>query len=168
MVTEVRRGQGPLHSLVYADGKNNLVTDLNAAARILRTVAEEVAQGKGIVGGLLRDPTVYQDLKLILGNVKRNAVLKALIRSAIQSEGSSAMAAVGLEGRAAMVHDKTAGDCKNGATGEIFGWDTDRWTGRSPSRSLLLPCARHDSTGSSSGRSRSLGGCRSSPRPPDP
>ena len=52
-----------------------------------RRVAEEVQQGKGTVGGLLRDPTVYQDLKLIVGNVKRNTVLKALVRAAIRSEG---------------------------------------------------------------------------------
>ena len=87
VLTEVRSGRGALHSLVYEDGKTNLVTDLGAAARILRGVAEEVQQGKGTVGGLLRDPTVYQDLKLIVGKVQRNTLLKALIRSAVQAEG---------------------------------------------------------------------------------
>jgi phospholipid/cholesterol/gamma-HCH transport system substrate-binding protein len=87
VASEVRRGKGALHTLIYEDGKDNLMADLNAAARILRGLAEEAQQGKGTVGGLLRDPTVYQDLKIILGNVKRNALLKAIIRSAIQSEG---------------------------------------------------------------------------------
>lgn len=92
VAAEVRRGKGALHTLIYEGGegeggKSNLVADLSAAAHILRTLAEEAQQGKGTVGGLLRDPTVYQDLKLILGNVKRNALLKALIRAAIQSEG---------------------------------------------------------------------------------
>ena len=89
VASEIRKGQGPLHALIYSDGKRNLVTDLADAARILRTLAEEVQQGKGTVGGLLQDPTVYQDLKGILGNVKRNTLLKALIRSAIRSEGLS-------------------------------------------------------------------------------
>ncbi len=87
VLTEVRTGRGALHSLVYEDGKTNLVTDLGATARILRGVAEEVQQGKGTVGGLLRDPTVYQDLKLIVGRVQRNVLLKALIRSSLQVEG---------------------------------------------------------------------------------
>jgi phospholipid/cholesterol/gamma-HCH transport system substrate-binding protein len=90
VLTEVRSGRGALHSLIYKDGedgKTNLVTDLTAAARILRRVIEEVEQGKGTVGGLLRDPTVYQDLKLIVGKVQRNTLLKALIRSAVQAEG---------------------------------------------------------------------------------
>ncbi len=90
VISEVRSGKGTLHSLIYSDssdGKNNLLTDLGATAHILRSVAEEVQQGKGTVGGLLRDPTVYQDLKLIVGNVKRNSVLKALVRAAIRSEG---------------------------------------------------------------------------------
>lgn len=90
VATEVRSGKGALHTLIYESGENgksNLVADLSATARILRALAEEAQQGKGTVGGLLRDPSVYQDLKTILGNVKRNALLKALIRSAIQSEG---------------------------------------------------------------------------------
>lgn len=89
VVSEVRKGNGAAHALIYGNGKSTLVADLESAARIMRTLAEEVQQGKGTVGGLLEDPTVYQDLKGILGNVKRNVVLKALIRSAIQSEGLS-------------------------------------------------------------------------------
>lgn len=89
VTSEIRKGQGPAHALIYGDGKKDLVGDLAAAARILRTLAEEVQQGKGTVGGLLVDPTVYQDLKGILGSVKRSTVLKALIRSAIKSEGLS-------------------------------------------------------------------------------
>jgi phospholipid/cholesterol/gamma-HCH transport system substrate-binding protein len=86
---EVKQGNGPLHSLIYGpgQGKSNLVTDLEASAHILRTLAEEVQQGKGTIGGLLQDPTVYQDLKGILGNVRRNFLLRTIIRSAIRSEG---------------------------------------------------------------------------------
>jgi phospholipid/cholesterol/gamma-HCH transport system substrate-binding protein len=87
VAAEVRHGRGTLHSLIYEDSKSNLITELTTAARILRTVAEEIQQGKGTVGGLLKDPTVYQDLKLIVGNVRRNTLLKILIRAAIRSEG---------------------------------------------------------------------------------
>lgn len=86
MVGEVRRGRGSLHSLIY-DDQQNLIADLAATARVLRTLAEETGQGKGTLGGLIKDPTLYEDLKLILGKVKRNALLRTFLRSAIQSEG---------------------------------------------------------------------------------
>jgi hypothetical protein len=44
-------------------------------------------QGKGTVGGLLKDPSIYEDLKLTLGKVQRNVLLKALIRAAIRGDG---------------------------------------------------------------------------------
>lgn len=87
VLSELRDGHGLLHSLVYEPAKTNLVADLGATARILRTLAEDAEHGQGTVGGLLRDPSVYQDLKLILGSVRRNTLLKALVRAAIQSEG---------------------------------------------------------------------------------
>lgn len=86
MVSEVRRGRGALHTLIY-DDQQNLLSDLSATARILRTLAEETGQGKGTLGGLVKDPTVYEDLKLILGKVKRNALLRTFLRTAIQSDG---------------------------------------------------------------------------------
>lgn len=86
IVTEIRKGKGAIHALVY-DDNHSLASDLSAAARILRTLADETQQGKGTLGGLLKDPTLYEDLKMIVSKVKRNAVLRAFIRSAIQSEG---------------------------------------------------------------------------------
>jgi phospholipid/cholesterol/gamma-HCH transport system substrate-binding protein len=87
LLAEVRTGRGTAHALIYEPAKTDLVADLGATARILHTLAEEAAQGKGTVGGLLRDPSIYQDLKLTLDHVQRNALLKALVRAAIQSEG---------------------------------------------------------------------------------
>ncbi len=86
VVTEIRKGKGAIHALVY-DDNHSLASDLSAAARILRTLADETQQGKGTLGGLLKDPTLYEDLKMIVSKVKRNALLRAFIRSAIQSEG---------------------------------------------------------------------------------
>lgn len=86
VIGEVRRGKGAIHTLLYED-KSNLIADLSATVHILRTLAEEAAQGRGTVGGLLKDPTLYEDLKLIVGKVKRNALLKTLVRAAIQSDG---------------------------------------------------------------------------------
>ena len=45
----------------------------------------EIEKGRGTIGGLMVDPSVYEDLKTILGNVKRNVLLKALIRFTINT-----------------------------------------------------------------------------------
>jgi hypothetical protein len=38
------------------------------------------------VGALLVDPSVYEDLKAVLGNVERNDVLRALVRYSIKQD----------------------------------------------------------------------------------
>jgi phospholipid/cholesterol/gamma-HCH transport system substrate-binding protein len=85
-VEQIRTGNGMIHTLIYEKDRSNLVQDLAQAAKIVRNVAEEVSQGKGTVGGLLKDPTVYQDLKTVLGNIKRNLLLKAVIRMTIEKD----------------------------------------------------------------------------------
>ncbi len=77
---EVRSGSGIAHSLIYDEKQNNLITSLNAAAADLNSIISSVKKGQGTVGRLLVDPSIYEDLKLILGRVKRNEVLKTLIR----------------------------------------------------------------------------------------
>jgi len=85
-VEQIRTGNGMIHTLIYEKDRTNLVQDLAAAAKIVRNVAEDVGQGKGTVGGLLKDPTIYQDLKAVLGNIKRNLLLKAVIRMTIEKD----------------------------------------------------------------------------------
>ncbi len=87
VVAEVHSGKGLLHSLVYEKERGNLLENLTSLSATLRRVAEEVQQGKGTIGALLEDPSVYEDLKIILGNVKRNKLLRAMIRYEIQKDG---------------------------------------------------------------------------------
>ncbi|MCC6807641.1 MAG: MCE family protein [Deltaproteobacteria bacterium] len=85
-VEEIRTGNGMLHSLIYEKDRTNLVQDLAQAAKIIRGVIEEMNQGKGTLGGILKDPTIYQDLKTVLGNIKRNIILKSVIRMTIEND----------------------------------------------------------------------------------
>ncbi len=87
VIAEVKGGKGVLHALVYEKERANLLDNLTALSATLRKVAGEVDQGKGTVGALLKDPSVYEDLKVILGNVKRNKLLRAIIRYEIQKDG---------------------------------------------------------------------------------
>jgi phospholipid/cholesterol/gamma-HCH transport system substrate-binding protein len=87
---EIRTGHGMLHTLVYERDQENLFQNLTAFSSVLKQLGEDLQQGKGTVGALLRDPSIYEDLKTILGNVKRNRLLKSLVRYTIQKDGLKA------------------------------------------------------------------------------
>lgn len=89
ITAEIRQGTGLAHDLVYGKEQGRLLADLAAFSRSLRRLGEGVERGEGTIGGLLRDPTVYEDLKLILGRVERNKLLKALVRFTIKTDGAS-------------------------------------------------------------------------------
>jgi phospholipid/cholesterol/gamma-HCH transport system substrate-binding protein len=55
----------------------------------LRQVVTDMRSGKGTLGALLVDPSVYEDLKLMLGNVDRNRTLRALVRYSIKADEKS-------------------------------------------------------------------------------
>ena len=58
----------------------------------LRSIVAEMKAGKGTLGGLLVDPTIYEDLKSAVGNVERNQVLRALVRYSIKADEGEAKA----------------------------------------------------------------------------
>jgi phospholipid/cholesterol/gamma-HCH transport system substrate-binding protein len=54
----------------------------------LKNIVADMKSGKGTLGALLVDPSVYEDLKVVLGNVERNKALRALVRYSIRRDGS--------------------------------------------------------------------------------
>jgi phospholipid/cholesterol/gamma-HCH transport system substrate-binding protein len=52
----------------------------------LRTILDGLREGKGTLGALLVDPSVYEDMKMLLGNVQRNQALRALVRYSIKRD----------------------------------------------------------------------------------
>jgi phospholipid/cholesterol/gamma-HCH transport system substrate-binding protein len=73
---------GAVHQLVYGNA-GNMLADLGSAAADIKQITAMVARGEGSLGGILKDPTVYEDLREVVGNVRRNRVLRALVRFAI-------------------------------------------------------------------------------------
>jgi phospholipid/cholesterol/gamma-HCH transport system substrate-binding protein len=86
VVAAIRDEEGLVHKIVYDDESAKIVDDLQAAAEQIREITESINEGEGSVGAIIKDPTVYEDLKLILGEVKRNKMLKALVRYAIEQD----------------------------------------------------------------------------------
>jgi phospholipid/cholesterol/gamma-HCH transport system substrate-binding protein len=73
-----------VHQLVYGNA-GNMLSDLGSAAADIKQITSMVARGEGSLGGILKDPTVYEDLRQMVGNVRRNKVLRALVRFAIDN-----------------------------------------------------------------------------------
>ena len=59
---------------------------LRRASQDVAAITADVRKGRGTLGGLLMDPTLYEETKRILADVRRNRVLKALARYLISRE----------------------------------------------------------------------------------
>ena len=84
IVSEVKLGKGFLHSIIYEEDKTDLINELKQTAVNLREVSEKIQRGEGTIGALLVDPTIYEDIKKITGEVERSTIMKAYIRYTIR------------------------------------------------------------------------------------
>jgi phospholipid/cholesterol/gamma-HCH transport system substrate-binding protein len=82
----LNHGESLASALLHDPAGRQVLLDLaNVSARLDR-ISKEIEKGRGTVGGLLVDPSVYEEMKTVLGNIERSTVLKALIRMTIQEE----------------------------------------------------------------------------------
>jgi phospholipid/cholesterol/gamma-HCH transport system substrate-binding protein len=82
-------GLGQLGSDLAKDGRlGEALADLRAAMANLRDITARVEAGEGTIGGLIQDPTIYENLAAFLEGAQRSLLLRALIRAAIGRGGS--------------------------------------------------------------------------------
>jgi phospholipid/cholesterol/gamma-HCH transport system substrate-binding protein len=83
----IREGNGLARSIIYGDSESQrMLSNLNDASEDLKKIIADVRAGKGTVGAMLVDPSVYEDIKMLLGNVERNKTLRALVRYSIKRD----------------------------------------------------------------------------------
>ncbi len=87
LVKEIESGKGVLHALIYDKADPHMAKNLSVsignvkkATDNLNEVTQRIEKGEGTIGGLINDPTVYYDLKTLLGNANRSKLIKAVIR----------------------------------------------------------------------------------------
>ena len=84
---EIAQGEGLLHSLIYEE-----ITDQEVVAEALdlgsrlNKILAKMDRGEGTIGLLLNDPTLYEDLKRLVGGAQRSAVIRTLIRMSAGDE----------------------------------------------------------------------------------
>ena len=83
---DVRTGNGGLHQIIYGTDSAQAVANANAATASLRDILANIQAGRGTVGALLTDPSLYEDMKTLVGNVQRNEILRAMVRYSIHED----------------------------------------------------------------------------------
>ena len=85
---EVRTGEGILHDLIYEDTREqDLVVEVLEAGARLNSILGKIDRGEGTFGLMLNDPTLYDDLKILVGGAQRSRVVRSLIRMSVGSDG---------------------------------------------------------------------------------
>lgn len=87
ILDEVAHGEGLLHSLIYEElTEQDVVVEAVEAGSRLNSILAKIDRGEGTMGLLLNDPTLYEDLKRLLGGAERSAVVRTLIRMSTDDE----------------------------------------------------------------------------------
>ncbi len=87
ILDEVAHGEGALHSLIYESvGDQDVVMEALEAGARLNSILEKVDEGGGTLGLLVNDPTLYHDLKVLVGGAQRSLVVRSLIRLSTSNE----------------------------------------------------------------------------------
>jgi phospholipid/cholesterol/gamma-HCH transport system substrate-binding protein len=81
ITNDMKNGKGLLSEVV----KGQSGVELKKAMIHLDGILEKVDSGNGTLGALINDPTVYEDVKTLLGGAKRSAVLKYFMNSFMES-----------------------------------------------------------------------------------
>ena len=81
----LRTSNGLGHAIIYGDDSTqHVLGNVSAMSDDLREIVANMKSGRGTLGALLVDPSVYEDIKTLVGNVERNQVLRALVRYSIK------------------------------------------------------------------------------------
>jgi len=87
IMVEVEQGDGVLHSLIYdAPAEQDIVLQFLAAGGHLNSILDKIDRGDGTLGLLLNDPTLYEELKVLVGGANRSTVVRSLIEMVTPEE----------------------------------------------------------------------------------
>ncbi|MCZ6805755.1 MAG: MlaD family protein [Deltaproteobacteria bacterium] len=86
ILTDIREGDGTINQLIYGELGDSFMTNLQNASDDIAFLTKEMREGKGTIGALLTDPSIYEDIKRLVGDLERNDILRALVRYSIHRD----------------------------------------------------------------------------------
>ncbi|MDH5306977.1 MAG: hypothetical protein OEW02_07325, partial [Myxococcales bacterium] len=80
ILQEIAHGNGVLHSLIYDElQEQDLVLEALAAGAKFNSILGKVDSGEGTLGLLVNDPTLYEEIKLLVGGARRSTLVRTMI-----------------------------------------------------------------------------------------
>ncbi len=115
---QVEKGKGLVHALIYDPRGEKVVGDLAAsmksikditaglsndtkkktagiiknlkiASADLKNILGSIERGEGTIGLLVKDPSLYNDLRALFGRANRNALIKSVVRTTLKKNEAS-------------------------------------------------------------------------------
>lgn len=80
ILAEIEQGDGMLHQLVYGSGEEmSTLAAVGQSAQRLESVLRKLDEGEGSLGALINDPSLYEELRLLVSGARDSALLRTLI-----------------------------------------------------------------------------------------
>ncbi len=86
LLETVRTGEGTAHDIIYGNAGQEMIANLTRATDDIAAITADVRAGRGTIGGLLQDPSIYEDIKRLVGDLERNEILRALVRYSVRRD----------------------------------------------------------------------------------
>lgn len=86
LMIEVKNGKGILHTLLYGETPEDfdkVFVKLNEAVTHFKEASEALASGRGTLGALIIDPSLYDNLVEVTDEAKRSFLIRQAIRSTL-------------------------------------------------------------------------------------
>ena len=88
ILREIEQGGGILHSLIYEDpSEQHLVREALEAGGRLNSILGKIDRGEGTLGLLLNDPTLYEEVKILVGGANRSTLVRSLVNLVTRDGG---------------------------------------------------------------------------------
>ena len=87
ILDEIAHGDGVMHSIIYDTlTEQDIILEVLEAGSRLNSILAKMDRGEGTFGLLLNDPTLYEDIKVLVDGANRSAVVRTLIRMSAEDE----------------------------------------------------------------------------------
>lgn len=83
-IEEIEKGKGVLHQLIYDPNGEKFFSNLEGTSTNVYAITTAIKDGEGTLGRLVRDPTLYEDARTLMGRASRSKLLRAVIRATIR------------------------------------------------------------------------------------
>ena len=84
LTDDIKNEDSLVHAMLYDQENAQILDDLSATVVSLRRTTEALENGDGTLGMLANDPSLYEDLRALVGGAQRNKLLRSYIRRTVE------------------------------------------------------------------------------------